>query len=137
MAKSSLKLPKMVNFGDFWKTRSLRSNSVTRQINFNQTKISRKCHNSKIEMRLFWWFSNTVRWGENFVKNSQKWNCEMIFVKNSQNETAKRFSSKIRKKGIAKRLPWKIVAWPLFCPSILTLSCILQFRDFFCQITTV
>ena len=35
----------MVNFGDFLKTRSLQSNSVTRQVTFNQTKIGRKCQN--------------------------------------------------------------------------------------------
>ena len=33
--KSSLKMPKMVNFGEFLKTWSLRSNSVTRYVNFN------------------------------------------------------------------------------------------------------
>ena len=38
VAKSSLKMPKMVNFGDFLKTRSLRSNSVTRKVTFNGTK---------------------------------------------------------------------------------------------------
>ena len=30
--KRSLKMPKMINFGDFWKTWSLRPNSVTRQV---------------------------------------------------------------------------------------------------------
>ena len=33
----------MVHFGKFLKTWSLRSNSVTRQVNFNTTKISGKC----------------------------------------------------------------------------------------------
>ena len=36
----------MVHFGEFLKTWSLRSNSVTRQVNFNTTKISGKCKNS-------------------------------------------------------------------------------------------
>ena len=40
--------------------RSLQSNSVTRQITFNRTKIGGKCQNSKIQMRHFGWFSNTV-----------------------------------------------------------------------------
>ena len=39
-------MPKMVHFGEFLKTCSLRSNSVTRQVNFNMTKISGKCQNS-------------------------------------------------------------------------------------------
>ena len=43
--KSSLKMPKMVNFGEFLKTWSLRSNSVTRQVSFYRTKIGGKCQN--------------------------------------------------------------------------------------------
>ena len=39
VAKSSLKMLKIVNFGEFLKNRNLRSNSVTRQVNFNRTKI--------------------------------------------------------------------------------------------------
>ena len=39
-------MPKMVNFGEFLKTWSLRSNSVTRQVSFNRTKIGGKCQNS-------------------------------------------------------------------------------------------
>ena len=38
----------------------LRSNSVTRQVNINRTKIGGKCQNSKIEMRHFEYFSNNV-----------------------------------------------------------------------------
>ena len=34
-----LKMPKMVHFGDFWKTWSLRSSSVTRKVPFNWTKF--------------------------------------------------------------------------------------------------
>ena len=41
--KSWLKMPKMVHFGEFLKTCSLRSNSVTRQVNFKSTKIGEKC----------------------------------------------------------------------------------------------
>ena len=50
----------MVHFGKFLKTWSLRSNSVTRQVSFNRTKIGGKCQNSKIQIRHFGWFSNTV-----------------------------------------------------------------------------
>ena len=38
----------------------LLSNSVTRQVNFDRTKIGGKCQNSKIQIRHFGWFSNTV-----------------------------------------------------------------------------
>ena len=38
-----LKMPKIVYFGEFLKTWSLRSNSVTRQVSFNRTKIGGKC----------------------------------------------------------------------------------------------
>ena len=51
--KSSLKMPKMVHFDEFLKTWSLRSNSVTRQVNFHRTKIDNKCQNWKIKMRHF------------------------------------------------------------------------------------
>ena len=50
----------MVYFGEFLKTWSLRSNSVTRQVSFNRSKIGGKCQNWKIQMRHFGWFSNTV-----------------------------------------------------------------------------
>ena len=50
----------MVNSGDFMKTSKLRSNSVTRQVNFNGTKIGGKCQNLKIQMRHFEEFSNNV-----------------------------------------------------------------------------
>ena len=43
----------MVHFGEFLKIWSLRSNSVTRQISFNRTKIGGKCQNWKIQMRHF------------------------------------------------------------------------------------
>ena len=36
----------MVHFGEFLKNWSLRSNSVTRQVSFNKTKIGGKCQNS-------------------------------------------------------------------------------------------
>ena len=59
--KSSLKKPKMVNFGKVLKTWSLQSNSVTRQVTLNRTKIGGKCQNWKYQMRHFGWFSNNVR----------------------------------------------------------------------------
>ena len=45
--KSSLKMPKMVHFGEFLKTWRLWSNSVTRHVTFNRTKIGGKCQNTK------------------------------------------------------------------------------------------
>ena len=51
--KSSLKMPKRVNFGEFLKTRSLRSNSVTKQVNFDRTKIAGNAIIEKFKMRLF------------------------------------------------------------------------------------
>ena len=50
----------MVHFGEFLKTWSLRSNSVTTQVSFSRTKIGGKCQNWTIQMRHFEWFSNTV-----------------------------------------------------------------------------
>ena len=44
----------MVNFGEFLKTWSLRSNSVTKQVTFNRTKIGVKCQNWKIKSATFW-----------------------------------------------------------------------------------
>ena len=59
--KSSLKMPKMVNFGDFLKTWNLRSNSVTRQVTFNGTKIGEKRQNYRIHpMRHFWIIFKTL-----------------------------------------------------------------------------
>ena len=43
--KSWLKMPKNVHFSEFLKIWSLRSNSVTRQVSFNRTKIGGKCQN--------------------------------------------------------------------------------------------
>ena len=40
----------MVHFDEFLKTSSLWSNSVTRQVNFNRTKIGGKCQNSKVRL---------------------------------------------------------------------------------------
>ena len=67
--KFILKMPKMVNLDEFLKTWSLRSNSVTRQVNFNRTKISKKCQNSKIQIQHFGWVSNTVLKGYNLKKS--------------------------------------------------------------------
>ena len=43
----------MVHFGEFLKTWRLRSNSVTRQVSFNRTKIVGKCQNKWILMTKF------------------------------------------------------------------------------------
>ena len=45
-----LKMPKIVHFCECLKTWSLWSNSVTRHVSFNRTKIGGKCQNSKIQM---------------------------------------------------------------------------------------
>jgi len=49
-----LKMPKIVYFGEFLKTWSLRSNSVTGQVNFNRTKIGEKFQNAKNSNATFW-----------------------------------------------------------------------------------
>ena len=43
--KSSLKMPKMVEFGELSKIQSLKSRSVTKKVNFNWTKIGGKSQN--------------------------------------------------------------------------------------------
>ena len=45
-------MPKLVHFGEFLKIWRLRSNSVTRQINFNRTKIGGKCQNSNASIKI-------------------------------------------------------------------------------------
>ena len=55
----------MVHFGEFLKTWSLRSNSATRQVSFDRSKIGGKCQNWKFQMRHFGWFSNSVTLFEN------------------------------------------------------------------------
>ena len=42
----------MVHFGEFLKTWSLQSNSVTRQVSFIRTKIGGKCQNAKIQINI-------------------------------------------------------------------------------------
>ena len=61
--KSSLKMPKIVNFDEVLKTQSLRSNSVTRQVNFNWTKIG------KFKWGIFRWFSNIENWWSEMACN--------------------------------------------------------------------
>ena len=58
--KSLLKMAIVINFCEFLKTCSLWSNSVTRQVNFNWSKIGGKCQNWRSNMRHFRWFSNTM-----------------------------------------------------------------------------
>ena len=45
-------MPKMLHFSEFFKTWSMRSNSVTRQVSFNRTKIGGKCQNSNTTFRV-------------------------------------------------------------------------------------
>ena len=42
----------MDGFGELLKTSSLRSNSVTRQVNFNRTKIGAKCQNANATFKV-------------------------------------------------------------------------------------
>ena len=56
-----IKMPKIVNFGEFLKRRILRSNSVTRHVSFNKTKIDRKCQNSN---ETFWVIFNQCEIGK-------------------------------------------------------------------------
>ena len=66
----------MVHFCEFLKTWSCRSNSVTRQVSFNRKKIGGNCQNSKIQMRHFGWFSNTVYYRPvhgNGKKRNESW----------------------------------------------------------------
>jgi len=65
-------MTKMVNLGEFLKIWSLRPNSVTRQVSFNRSKIGRKCQNSKIQMRHFGWFSNTVNLDSFFLTGPEE-----------------------------------------------------------------
>ena len=44
---------KTVHFGEFLKSWSFLSNSVTRHVSFNRTKFGGKCQNSKIQLRHF------------------------------------------------------------------------------------
>ena len=48
----------------------LQSNSVTRQVTFNRTKISGKCQNVKTQMRHFELFSNNVLY--HHIKDQQQ-----------------------------------------------------------------
>ena len=58
--KSWLKMPKMVHFGEFLYTGSLRSNRVTREVSCNRSKNGGKCQNWKVQMLHFGWLSNIV-----------------------------------------------------------------------------
>ena len=62
-------MPQIVNFGEFLKT------SVTRQVNFNRTKISEKWQNSKILIRRFRYKNDgkkTLKNANIFFKKSEK-----------------------------------------------------------------
>ena len=61
----------MVHFGYFLKKWSLMSNSVTRQVNLNRTKISGKFQNWKVQMWHFRWFSNKVKYENQEIKGRQ------------------------------------------------------------------
>ena len=90
--KSSLKMPKIVNFGELLKTWSLRSNSVTRQVNLNRTKIGGKC---RIQMRQFGQFPNSVQ----FVSLKTSWNQKIV--------RNKRYHFGITKVAVTKPSVWE------------------------------
>ena len=52
--KSYSRMPKMVHFGEFMKTWSLRSNSVSRQVSFKRTKNGGKRQNWRKSNETFW-----------------------------------------------------------------------------------
>ena len=54
MDKSWLKMPKMVNFGKFLNIWSLRSKSVTRQVNSDWTKSSQHYERSELHLQSEW-----------------------------------------------------------------------------------
>ena len=60
----------MGDFCPFWRVfENLKlSNSVTRQVTFNRTKIGGKCQNWKIQIRHFGWFSTSVALGDFDIK---------------------------------------------------------------------
>ena len=53
-------MPKMVHFGEFLITWSLRSNSATRQVNFKRSKIDGKCQNSNATFGVI--FKHCAQW---------------------------------------------------------------------------
>ena len=65
--KVNLKMPKMVHFDELLKTWSLQSNSVTRQVIFNRTKIGGNHKIRKFKWDIFWWFSNNERYWANKI----------------------------------------------------------------------
>ena len=48
-----IKMPKIGQFGEFLKNWSLQSNSVTRQVNFDRTKISENANVKKLKCDIF------------------------------------------------------------------------------------
>ena len=73
----------MVHLGEFLKNWSLRSNSVTRQVSFNRTKIGGKCQNWKIQMRHFELFSNNVhslKWRRWWCERSERSENSKVFL---------------------------------------------------------
>ena len=83
VAKSWLKMPKIVHFDEILKAWSLWSNSVTRHAIFNRPKTGEKCHNSEIQIQHFWQFLS-YRVFENKPKCliwiSEFWHFPPIFV---------------------------------------------------------
>ena len=83
----------MVHFGEFLKTWSLRSNSVTRQVSFDRTKIGEKCQNSKIQKSKRDILSNfqTIWERTEFVTIGLLW-CQ-VYQKTSETVDPRKFSA--------------------------------------------
>ena len=102
----------MVNFGEFLKTWSLLSNSVTRQVTFYWTKNWWKMPNFKTWH--FWWFSNTMH----SVWKSSK-NATWIF------QTSQFWR---KKRNVENVMKWDL--WLIFKHYVILLL-IVCFRQFF------
>ena len=57
-------MPKNVHFGEFLQTWSLRSNSVTRQVSFNRTKIGENAKIEKLKCNILCDFQTLWSWFE-------------------------------------------------------------------------
>ena len=81
VAKSLLKMQKMVNFGEFFITWSLRPNSVTRQVNFKRSKIGGNAEIEKFKCDILIDFQTMWTW----QKRSKKlqYSCYIVTLSSS------------------------------------------------------
>ena len=107
----------MVNFVKFLKTWSLRSNSVTRHVSFNRTKIGGKCQNSKCDI-----LSN--------VHAKMEFVLFLIFIHTVVEEV--KFSTCAKRQQCVRRL---LFGWTWRCAVIYEATMLSGFR--ICQIFTI